>query len=392
VRIAFTPEQETLREELRAYFAELMTPGLIQEIEDSGEGGGPLYQQTLRKMGADGWLGIGWPKEYGGQGRSPVEQYIFSDEVQRVGFPLPFLTLSTVGPTLMRFGSEEQKAEFLPKILRGELHFAIGYSEPNAGTDLASLTTKAVRDGDEWVINGQKVFTSLADFADFIWLAARTDPDAPKHQGISMFMVPTTAPGYKITPIWTMGSLRTNATYYEDVRVPSSYLVGVENTGWGMIVSQLNHERVSLMTPGPFSRVFDETVRWAKETKLSDGRRVIDRPFVQMNLARTKAHLEVLKLMNWKQAWALTQGQLHPADASAVKVFGSEFFVEGSRWLLEVIGQAGYLKKGSPGSVLRGRIERHYRAVSILTFGGGTNEIQRDIIAAAGLQMPRGRR
>jgi alkylation response protein AidB-like acyl-CoA dehydrogenase len=189
-----------------------------------------------------------------------------------------------------------------------------------------------------------------------------------------------------------MGSLRTNATYYEDVRVPSSYLVGEENAGWGMIVSQLNHERVSLMSPGPFSRVFDETVRWARETKLSDGRRVIDRPFVQMNLARTKAHLEVLKLMNWKQAWALTQGQLHPADASAVKVFGSEFFVEGSRWLLEVIGQAGYLKKGSPGSVLRGRIERHYRAVSILTFGGGTNEIQRDIIAAAGLQMPRGRR
>ncbi len=392
MRIAFTPEQEALREELRAYFAELMTPGLVQEIEDSGEGGGPLYQQTLRKMGADGWLGIGWPKEYGGQGRSPVEQYIFSDEVQRAGFPLPFLTLSTVGPTLMRFGSEEQKAEFLPKILRGELHCAIGYSEPNAGTDLASLTTKAVRDGDEWVINGQKVFTSLADYADFIWLAARTDPDAPKHQGISMFMVPTTAPGYKITPIWTMGGLRTNATYYEDVRVPSSYLVGEENTGWGMIVSQLNHERVSLMSPGPFSRVFDETVRWAKETKLSDGRRVIDRPFVQMNLARTKAHLEVLKLMNWKQAWALTQGQLHPADASAVKVFGSEFFVEGSRWLLEVIGQAGYLKKGSPGSVLRGRIERHYRAVSILTFGGGTNEIQRDIIAAAGLQMPRGRR
>ena len=392
MRIAFTPEQEALRDELRSYFAELMTPELVQEIEESGEGGGPLYQQTLRKMGADGWLGIGWPKEYGGQGRSPVEQYIFSDEVQRAGFPLPFLTLSTVGPTLMRFGSEEQKAEFLPKILRGELHCAIGYSEPNAGTDLASLTTKAVRDGDEWVINGQKVFTSLADYADFIWLAARTDPDAPKHQGISMFMVPTTAPGYKITPIWTMGSLRTNATYYEDVRVPSSYLVGEENTGWGMIVSQLNHERVSLMTPGPFSRVFDETVRWAKETKLSDGRRVIDRPFVQMNLARTKAHLEVLKLMNWKQAWALTQGQLHPADASAVKVFGSEFFVEGSRWLLEVIGQAGYLKKGSPGSVLRGRIERHYRAVSILTFGGGTNEIQRDIIAAAGLQMPRGRR
>ncbi len=388
MRIAFTPEQEALREELRAYFAELMTPGLVQEIEDSGEGGGPLYQQMLRKMGADRWLGIGWPKEYGGQGRSPVEQYIFSDEVQRAGFPLPFLTLSTVGPTLMRFGSDEQKAEFLPKILRGELHCAIGYSEPNAGTDLASLTTKAVRDGDEWVINGQKVFTSLADYADFIWLAARTDPDAPKHQGISMFMVPTTAPGYKITPIWTMGSLRTNATYYEDVRVPSSYLVGEENAGWGMIVSQLNHERVSLMSPGPFSRVFDETVRWARETKLSDGRRVIDRPFVQMNLARTKAHLEVLKLMNWKQAWALTQGNLHPADASALKVFGSEFYLEAYRALLEVMGSRAVLQGDCPDAVLRGRVEMMYRNTVILTFGGGTNEVQRDIIAMAGLQMP----
>jgi hypothetical protein len=392
VRIAYTAEQEKLRDELRAYFDELMTPELVLEIESSGEGGGVLYRQALKKMGTDGWLGIGWPKEYGGQGRTPIEQYVFSNEVQRAGFPLPFLTLGTVGPTLMHFGSDELKQEFLPKILRGELHFAIGYSEPNAGTDLASLTTKAVRDGDEWVINGQKVFTSLANYADYIWLAARTDPDAPKHRGISMFIVPTTSPGFKCSPIWTLASLRTNATFYENVRVPASYLVGGENNGWSMITTQLNHERVSLVTAGPFSRLFEQTLRWAKETKLADGRRVIDRPFVQLNLARVKAHLEVLRLMNWKQAWALTQGQLHPADASTVKVFGSEFFVEAYRWLMEVIGQAGYLKRGSPGAVLRGRMERMYRAASILTFGGGTNEIQRDIIAAAGLQMPRERR
>ena len=392
MRVAYTPEQEALRDQLSAYFEKLMTPELTQEIESGGEGGGPLYQQALRKMGADGWLGVGWPKEYGGQGRTPIEQYIFSNEVQRVGFPLPFLTLGTVGPTLTQFGSEEIKQDFLPRILRGEVHFAIGYSEPGAGTDLASLTTKAVRDGDEWVINGQKVFTSLANYADYIWLAARTDPDAPKHRGISMFIVPTRSPGYKCTPIWTMGGLRTNATYYEDVRVPASYLVGEENGGWSMIVTQLNHERVSLVTPGPFAQLYDETLRWARETKLADGRRVIDRPIVQLNLARTKAHLEVLTLMTWKQAWALTQGSLHPADASTVKIFGSEFFVDGFRWLLEVMGQAGYLRRGSPGSVIRGRIERMYRAASILTFGGGTNEIQRDIVAAAGLQMPRERR
>ncbi len=392
VRIAYTPEQEALRDELRAYFEKLVTPALLQEIESSGEGGGPLYREALQKMGSDGWLGIGWPKEYGGQGRTPIEQYIFSNEVQRVGFPLPFLTLGTVGPTLMHFGSEQLKAEFLPRILRGECHFAIGYSEPNAGTDLASLTTKAVRDGDDWVINGQKVFTSLADYADYIWLAARTDPDAPKHRGISMFIVPTSSPGFKLSPIWTMGSMRTNATFYENVRVPNRYLVGGENNGWSMITTQLNHERVSLTSAGPFSRLFEETLRWAKDSKLADGRRVIDRPFVQMNLARTQAHLEVLKLMNLKQAWTLTQGQLHPAEASTVKVFGSEFFVEAYRWLLEVMGQAGYLKRGSPGAVLRGRIERMYRAASILTFGGGTNEIQRDILAAAGLQRPRERR
>jgi len=392
VRIAYTPEQELLRSELGAYFDELMTPELLAEIEGSGEGGGPLYRQALRKMGSDGWLGIGWPKEYGGQGRSPIEQYIFSNEVQSAGFPIPFLTLGTVGPTLMHFGSDELKSEFLPRILRGECQFCIGYSEPNAGTDLASLTTKAVRDGEGWVINGQKVFTSLADYADYVWLAARTDPDAPKHRGISMFIVPTSAPGFKISPIWTLGGVRTNATFYENVRVPDSYLVGGENNGWSMITTQLNHERVSLMSPGPFARTFDEILRWAKETKLADGRRVIDRPFVQLNLARIRAHLEALKLMTLKQAWALTQGQLHPADASTVKVFGSEFMVDGYRWLLEVIGQAGYLKRGSPGAVLRGRIERMYRAASILTFGGGTNEVQRDIIAAAGLQMPRERR
>jgi alkylation response protein AidB-like acyl-CoA dehydrogenase len=393
MRFAYTLEQEALRDELRAYFNELMSPELIVEIEGAAEGGGgPLYSEALKKMGQDGWLGIGWPKEYGGQGRTPIEQYIFSNEVQRAGFPLPFLTLGTVGPTLMQFGTEAQKQKFLPPILRGELHFAIGYSEPNAGTDLASLVTKAERDGDEWVINGQKTFTSLADFADYIWLAARTAPDAPKHAGISMFLVPTSAPGYKITPIWTLGGVRTNATFYEDVRLPAENLVGGENNGWAMIVNQLNHERVSILAPGPFERLFAEVVRWARETKLADGRRVIDQPHVQMNLARVEAHLEVLKLLGVKQAWSMTRGKLHPADASAVKVFGSEFLVDGYRWLLEIFGQVGILKRGSPGAVIKGLAERMYRTASILTFGGGTNEIQRDIISAAGLQMPRERR
>jgi alkylation response protein AidB-like acyl-CoA dehydrogenase len=384
----YTAEQLALRAQLRDYFATLMTPELQEESETS-EGGGPHYRAALRKMGADGWLGIGWPKEYGGQGRSVIEQFIFSDEVQRVGFPLPFLTINSVGPTIMRYGSDAQKAEFLPRILRGEVLFAIGYSEPSAGTDLAALRTRAVRDGDSYVINGSKVFTSLADFSDYIWLAARTDPDAKKHKGISIFMVDTKAPGYKCTPIWTMAGVRTYATYYEDVRVPASMRVGPENEGWSLIVNQLNHERISLVATGPAERLFEEVRQWAQRTLLPDGRRVIDQEWVRLKLAHVRAKLEALKLLNWRQAWAMTMDTLNFAEASTVKVFGTEFAVEAYRDLLEVFGHRGFLRRGSPEALLRGRLEKMHRAALIMTFGGGTNEIQRDIIAMAGLGMPR---
>jgi alkylation response protein AidB-like acyl-CoA dehydrogenase len=382
-----TPEQQTFRDELRGYFARVVTPDLFDELRGS-EGGGPVYTRILRQLGKDGLLGIGWPVEYGGQGRGPIEQFLFSDEVQRAGFPLPFLTLNTVGPTLMRYGNDEQRREFLPRILAGELQFAIGYSEAEAGTDLASLKTRAVRDGDEWVINGAKMWTSLANFADYIWLAARTDPEAPKHRGISVFLVPTSAPGYRCTPIRTIGGVNTNATFYDDVRIPANHLIGGENNGWSLITGQLNHERVSLVNVGPLARMLDEARAWAQQTKRADGRRVIDQPWVQSNLARVHAKLEVLRLMNWRQAWALERSDLHLADASAVKVYGSEFYVEAYRLLLETFGALGAVQDGSPGAVIRGRVERMYRNTLILTFGGGTNEVQRDIIAMAGLGLP----
>ncbi len=384
----YTPEQKKLRDHLRAYFTAMMTPELRAELAGS-EGGGPLYRAALQKMGADGWIGIGWPKEFGGQGRSPIEQFIFSDEVQRTGYPLPFLTINSVGNTIMQFGTEEQKREFLPRILQGQLHAAIGYSEPEAGTDLASLRTRAVRDGDDYVINGSKVFTSLADYSDYIWLAARTDPDAPKHSGISIFMVDTKLPGFKLTPIWTMAGVRTNATYFEDVRVPKSMLVGGENMGWSLIVNQLNHERIALMTVGPLARMLEETRQWAQQTRLPDGRRVIDQQWVQLNLARVRAKWEVLRLLSWRQAWCMTNGGVNFADASTVKVFASEFYVEAYRALMEVVGPQSLIRRGSPGAFLTGRLEHLYRTALILTFGGGTNEVQRDIIAMAGLQMPR---
>jgi alkylation response protein AidB-like acyl-CoA dehydrogenase len=303
---------------------------------------------------------------------------------------LPTLTINAVAPAIMEHGTASQKAKYLPAILRGECHFAIGYTEPSSGTDLASLRTRAVRDGDSWVLNGSKLFTSQAEFADYIWLAARTDPAAPKHKGISMFVVPTSAPGYKITPISTMGNVRTNATYYEDVRVPADALVGQENGGWWLITTQLNHERIALSAVGYIDRIFEDVCDWARATGIGD-RRVIDQPWVQLHLARVRAGIEALKLLNWQQAWSMTRGTLNYAEASAVKVFGSEFYVEAYRLLLEVMGEVGALRDGSPGAVLKGRVERMYRTTLILTFGGGTNEVQRDIIAMAGLGMPRGR-
>src|SRR5438552_906312 len=274
--IDLTSEQRALQVELRAYFGGLMTPER-RRVLTGGESGGAAYRDLVREIGHDGWLGVGWPREYGGQGRTPLEQYIFFDEANRVGVPMPLVTLNTVGPTLMRYGSEEQKSYFLPRILAGELHFAIGYTEPGAGTDLASLRTRAVRDGDEYVINGNKVFTTGAHDADWVWLACRTNPDAPKHKGISIILVPTTADGFKHSPIWLLGGGHTNATYYEDVRVPVGNVVLGENEGWKLITSQLNHERVALAAAGRIDRHFQATLRWARETRLADGTRVVDR-------------------------------------------------------------------------------------------------------------------
>ncbi|RMD82004.1 MAG: acyl-CoA dehydrogenase [Candidatus Dadabacteria bacterium] len=388
--IDFTPEQKALRQEIREYYERLFTPELRQAYDEERESlGGPIYREIVRRMGADGWLGIGWPKEWGGQGRSAIEQFIFWDETYRARAPLPVIMVNTIGPTLMQYGSEEQKAEFLPKILRGEIHFAIGYTEPDAGTDLASLKTRAVREGDEYVIHGQKIFTTHAQDADYIWLAARTDPDAPKHKGISIILVPTNAPGFSVTPIYTLGGERTNATYFDGVRVPVSNRVGPENGGWKLITSQLNHERITLAIPGLADRLFEEVCQWAARTRSPAGGRMIDEPWVQANLGRVYAKLEALKVLNWRSAWSITAGVPNMAEASALKVMGTEFFVECYRLLLEVVGSAGLVRRGEPGVLFGGLLEQAYRGATTLTFGGGVNEVQRDIIAMAGLGLPR---
>lgn len=395
MKIQFTPAQLELRDELRAYFRELMTPELRAECErDMGEGGGPLWRAALAKMGRDGWIGLGWPKEYGGRDLSPLEQFIFVEEVMRAGYPFPFLTTESVGPTLAEHGNAWIKEEIVPKILRGELLVAIGYSEPGAGTDLAALRTSAVRDGDDWVINGQKMWTSLAHFCDYTWLAVRTDPDAPKkHKGISMFLVPNSDPGWSCTPVHTLGGVRTNATFYDNIRVNDDHRVGELNGGWKLITSQLNRERLSLINFGPISELFNQVVHWVRDAQGDDGQPLAAQAWVQANLARSRALIECMKLIVYKQSWAMTAGTLGMADASAAKVFGSEGFIEVYRLLGEIVADAGLLRSHSPTAQEQAsRIERVYRSASIITFGGGANEIQRDIISAAGLWMPRASR
>ena len=391
MRIALSEDQLALRDELRGYLSKLMT----DQVRDGLGAGtsyhyhGPAFRRVVRQMGVDGWLGLGWPKEYGGRGGTFIEHYIFIDECRRADVPIPFVTINTIGPTLMLHGSEEQKKRFLPAILGGEILFAIGYTEPGAGTDLASLRTKAVRDGDSYVVNGQKIFTTGAQDSDYIWLAARTDPDAPKHKGISIFILPVGTAGVKITPFEILDGHRSNAVYFEDSRVPADAIVGGENEGWRLITTQLNHERVALVCSGKHEELLERVVAWARETSVPDGGRVIDRPWVRLTLARSRARLEALRLLNWRLAWEMTTEHLNAADASTVKVFGTELFVEVYRSMLEVLGEAGTLKRGSPGAALGGLIEEMYRWAYTNTFGGGVNEIQRDIIAIVGLGMPR---
>jgi 3-oxocholest-4-en-26-oyl-CoA dehydrogenase alpha subunit len=387
-----SPEQQQLRAELRAYYADLLTDEVRAGLVEGGEGG-EAWGYVVRSVGRDGWLGIGWPKEFGGQGRPATDQFIFFDETRRAGAPFPFVTINTVGPTIMRYGTDEQKAFFLPQILSGELNFAIGYTEPEAGTDLASLRTRAVRDGDEYVVNGAKIFTSGADQADYIWLAVRTDPDVPKHKGISILCVPTTSPGFEWSIINTVGGLTTTSTYYQDVRVPVANRVGDENEGWRMITTQLNHERVGLAAwSGLAITMFHEIVAWAAQQPADDGRTLIEQGWVQLDLAKCQAELSAMWLLNWRMAVHVADGELTGAESSSIKVFGTERTLDVFRLLLGIMGAAGYLTPGSPGALLRGRIEATGRQAQINTFGGGVNEVQREIVATSGLGMKRGTR
>jgi 3-oxo-4-pregnene-20-carboxyl-CoA dehydrogenase beta subunit len=382
--IDLSEDQVALRDELRSYFAGLISPAQREAMRTDRHG--EAYQQLIRQMGSDGWLGVGWPTEYGGRGFGQVEQQIFVSEAARADVPLPAVTLQTVGPTLQALGTEEQKDLLLPRILAGELHFAIGYTEPGAGTDLAALTTRAVRDGDDYIVNGQKIFTTGAHDADYIWLACRTDPDAPKHKGISILIVDTADPGFSWTPIITCdGAHHVNATYYADVRVPASMLVGTENQGWRLITTQLNHERVMLGPAGRLGALHDRLHGWASATRGPGGRRVADEPDVRRALAEVAASLRVNELLNWQVAVADT---VQIADASATKVYSSERMQRLGQMLIDVAGRHGDPADEATADLLTWLDTQHKRNL-VLTFGGGVNEVQRELIAMAGLGLPR---
>jgi 3-oxo-4-pregnene-20-carboxyl-CoA dehydrogenase beta subunit len=383
--LELTDAQRSLKAEVRAYFAGLSREG---EPGDPGPEGswdrhGPTYQKLIKQLGDDGWMGVGWPKEYGGHGLGEIEQTIFANEAQYADVHLPAVTLQTVGPTLIRYGTDKQKEMFLNRILAGEVHFAIGYSEPEAGTDLASLRTTARRDGDHYVVNGQKLWTTGGHAADYIWLAVRTDPDAPKHRGISILIVDTTDPGFSWTPIITAdGSHHVNATYFNDVRVPADMLVGEENQGWKLITTQLNHERVMLGPAGRIEGLRDRVLRWAR----SQG--VADSPDVRALIGKTTAVFRVNELLNWAVAKAGEAGEIEVADASSSKVFAAD---QVQHLLADLIALVH--RHGDPGDAVTKSLLDYLDAQAkrnlVLTFGGGVQEVQRELIAMFGLGMPR---
>ncbi|WPN45546.1 MULTISPECIES: acyl-CoA dehydrogenase family protein [unclassified Pseudomonas] len=387
--VDLTPEQHALRLKVRDYFQALMTPHMREQLR--GKEGGELYRQTIRQMGRDGWLAVGWPKAHGGQGYAATEQLIFFEEANIAGAPLPFVTISTVGPALMAHGSELQKERFLPGIAAGEIMFAIGYSEPDAGSDLAVLKTSARQDDEGFVVNGNKLWTSGAESADFVWLAARTDPTQARHKGISLLIVDTTTPGFSHTLIRTVGN-PTAATYYDNVRVPNEMLVGELHGGWKLITSQLNHERLGLGTwSDKVVALFRRVYLWAR-ARDEQGRRAMDKAWVRSSLAECYARLEAMRLINMRIAADLELDRMSVALSSTTKVYGSESAIEILRRLAAIVGANGSMRSGSAATLLEGALEYELRSATTLTFGGGTNEIQRELIAQFGLGMPRTQR
>ncbi|NDH75696.1 MAG: acyl-CoA dehydrogenase [Actinobacteria bacterium] len=383
--IGYDEKQEALRKELRDYYNELLTPE-IRDALAAEEGTGPVHREIVGKMGRDGWLTVGWPEEYGGRGYSAVEQFVMFDESVAIGAPIPMLTVNTVGPTLMQYGTQEQKDFFLPKISRGEITFCVGYSEPDAGTDLASLQCRAVRDGDEFVINGQKTWTSLARDADYIWLAARTNPDVKKHKGISLFCIPMDTPGLSIEPLHLLSSHNINHTFFDDVRVPAFNLLGEEGAGWQIAMATAGFERgLMLRSPARFQQATRRLVSLYREHSTD----ILD-PSVEDDVVRCYMDAEAYALSTYQTASRLVKGGSIGPEASCNKIFWSELDLRIHHTAMRILGPRGEIEPETPaladelGTWLDGFLFAQSGPIY-----AGTNEIQRNIIAERVLGMPR---
>lgn len=375
---------DALRDEVRAFLSAAWSRE--QKVRaDRGE----AYEEECdlrRELGRRGWLAPSWPTELGGGGRTFWESVVIGEELQYAGVHTGSTAVGVVGPTLQIVGSDEQKARFLPAIARGEIDFALGYTEPDAGSDLASLQTRAVRDGDEFVINGSKIFTSLAGRAEYCWLAARTDPEAPKHRGISLFIVDMNTPGIQVRPLWAMSGRRTNATYWEDVRVPAANLIGEVNRGWYYMTSALDLERLAYYGPAKVEYVFDHLVDYlANEAPESVQTDVLARSAV----ARLSTELMVSKLLYWRAASIIADGQVPNYEASMTKMYQTELLQRIAKEGMRILGPQGQLAEGCDGAPLDGLFEYEHRFRVYETFGGGSSELMRNIIATRGKGLPR---
>jgi alkylation response protein AidB-like acyl-CoA dehydrogenase len=388
MRYEYTPEQIAWRDEVRAFCARHVSDALRAEMRQAGnEGDGPLAKAFHRQLFDKGWWGVGWPKDFGGMGKNAVEQYIFIEEMQAAGAPAMNLSITSVAPTILREGTEEQKATWLQPILHGDVDFAVAYSEPEAGTDLAALTTKAELDGDEWVINGQKMWNTGAHTATHNWVAVRTEPDARKHQGISMIIVPMNSPGIEVQGIWTMSNIRTNAVFFDNVRVPRDHLIGARGMGFYYAMMALDFERIQIGCVGMLQRLLAELKTYVRKTK-RDGKPLGTIPWVRRALADLEMRVEVGRQIGLLNAWLIDQGEVPTKEGSISKVYVSELNAHFAGTGMDIMGLAGQMGDVEDAP-LHGRLQWLYTIAPMQRFGGGTNEIQRIIIAQRGLGMPR---
>ena len=387
----FTEQDEEFRKELRAF--------MKAELPDSWEGAGRYPEEDdwdlniviRKKMAEKGWLTMHWPEEYGGQAASPVKSAIYNEEIAYMRAPgRDIFGVRMLGPTLMIHGSEEQKKTHLPSVANGDIQWCQGYSEPESGSDLASLSTRAVRDGDEFVINGGKVWTTMAHRADWIMLLTRTDPDAPKHRGISFVLVDMKSPGVTVRPIINMaGGHEFNQVTFDDVRVPRANVVGDEDRGWYVAVTLLDFERSGIDYSAAARRMLDDVREFATETK-RNGQPLIEIPWIRSLMADRYIDCEVARLMAYNVAYMQSQDLIPTKEASMSKVFGSETVQRVTEASLDILGQYGTLGREDKWAPLKGRVQEHWMNAFAGTIAAGTSEVQRNIIAGRGLGLPRG--